>query len=47
MAARPTSASTPTVHSSLLNVIVHDQDAPESRRDLGRKHKPAKRRPSK
>ena len=33
------------VHSSLLNVIVHDaNDAPKSRRDLGRKRKPAKRR---
>jgi CRP/FNR family transcriptional regulator, cyclic AMP receptor protein len=35
------------VHSSLLNVIVHDQnDAPAPRRELGRKRKPpAKRRP--
>ena len=32
------------VHSSLLNVIVHDQhDAPESRRDLGRKRRMKKR----
>jgi CRP-like cAMP-binding protein len=32
------------VHSSLLNVIVHDQsDAPESRRALGQKKKPKKR----
>jgi CRP-like cAMP-binding protein len=32
------------VHSSLLNVIVHDQpEATEARRDLGRKRKPAKR----
>ena len=33
------------VHSSLLNVIVHDQnDAPEPRRAFGRKREPAKRR---
>jgi len=36
------------VHSSLLNVILHEpEDAPASRRDLGRKRKPPRAKPAK